>query len=91
MEVHGFTIFQGRRFDPRAPRHRAPIFVDTPPIVGVACESVAMITNDRVRTYMVDQELQATTDLPKRGKVTIKFGELIVSSDFDSGTIRQGV
>ena len=37
---------------------------------------------------MVD--LEATTDLHKRGKVTIKFGELIVSSDFDSGTERQG-
>ena len=33
----------------------------------------------------MDQQ-EATTDLPKRGKVTIKFGELIVSSDFDSGS-----
>lgn len=37
---------------------------------------------------MVD--LEASTDPHKRGKVTIKFGELIVSSDFDSGTKRGG-
>jgi hypothetical protein len=27
-------------------------------------------------------------ELHKRGKVTIQFGELIISSDFDSGTYR---
>ena len=36
---------------------------------------------------MVDMvDLEAPTDLHKRGKVTIHFGELIISSDFDSGT-----
>ena len=40
--------------------------------------------------YLDMVDLEATIDLHKRGKVTIKFGELIVSSDFDSGTERQG-
>ena len=31
------------------------------------------------------REWKSSTDPHKRGKVTIKFGELIVSSDFDSG------
>ena len=35
---------------------------------------------------MVD--LETTTDLHKRGKVTIQFRELVISSDFDSGTNR---
>ena len=30
--------------------------------------------------------MEGGTDSHKRGKVTVKFGELILSSDFDSGT-----
>ena len=48
-------------------------------IRGLYCVCVAMTPQKR---GMVDLEAA------KRGKVTIQFGELIISSDFDSGTDR---
>ncbi len=43
---------------------------------------VAMTPKEVLARGMMDLE-----ELHKRGKVTIQFGELIISSDFDSGTV----
>ena len=56
------------------------------PIRDISCCICIVMTLKEAAWGMVD--LEATTDLYKRGKVTIHFGELIISSDFDSGTDR---